>query len=426
MEERFKIIPKVGDREADGSVRFTSHSAGDPYPGVFEIIHNMLAYGKSYGKIRIEPTGDERTCDFVFYNDADSEKLPTYERLLEIASHAGKSISSREGVSLCGVGTEVMALSSRLDAKSTIQTMIEVVKDGEKYGAILTFDGTTQKIKYQMIEPSTYLGENSYKVSFRGCKKLTDSEIRKLKAQISDTMYGKNFKIIFYTDKKTETIEPNDFLYREQLRGTDNYAKYEFALGEEYHNEKIILEMSDVSTIIKNKQGNKHELTSKMDPAFAGLAIRYKGIATVCRGDNSWPAISRTKHPTQNNIRIDITVGDYVFEEIHSECQVKIETTRKFENLTDLDKSPLRIYDVDNNKHSITKIIELIANFIKIHKSDNNSTTNIDNEFQKLIENLNNGIISGEDIKAAIRVLDSVSSRINVSTYKEKVLKQSL
>ena len=48
MEERIKIINETGERNADGSVRFSSHPAGDPMSGIMEMVHNMLTYGKSY------------------------------------------------------------------------------------------------------------------------------------------------------------------------------------------------------------------------------------------------------------------------------------------------------------------------------------------------------------------------------------------
>lgn len=423
MEERIKINAESGERTADGSVRFSSHPAGAPFEGCMEMVHNMLAYGKNKGKIDIVSCGGI-LCNYRFYNNGDGEKLPTYERLKLIGQRAGKTISAQEGVSLCGIGTEVMALSSRPYADSTVTAHINVVRDGMTYGLILSFNGSTKEVSYEMIQPKESNAENSYEVEFKGCKSLLPEEIKNLRAQIADTMYGQNFEIVLSTEEDRYKITPCDFLYRDLLRGTPNYVKYTFTLDKEGMGETLVLELSNVSEIIKGGEGNEYEENSMCSPRLSGGAFRYKNIATVCRGDMGWFAGSSYDkgHSTRNNVRYDITMGDYVFTELHKESQVKTKTTIKLSELKDKFRDDLKIYDENGKEYKVSKIITIITDFISDHKTGGNSEKNIKETNLAINDNFDNGSLTQNDIDSTIKVLQMVSGMMKVETLIKKVL----
>ena len=414
MEERIKIINETGERKADGSVRFSSHPAGDPMSGIMEMVHNMLTYGKSKGTITIEKCGPN-LCNYRFYNDADSDMLPTFEKLKEIASTAGKTISANKGVSLCGVGTEVMGLSSRLYQDNFVSGNIAVVRDGFAYGANLTFNGIDKEITYEIINPKECKAENSYEVVFKNCKMVSNAEIIELKRKIVDTMPDDRIKIIFSTDDERTTLVYRDFLYRNKLAGTENYEKHVFHTED---GEEIVFEIADVAKIIKSGKGNEYEENRMCSPDLSGGAIRYKGIATVCRGNDGWKVTNAYggTHPTRNNIRYDVTIGNYVFHELHKESQVKTKTTITFKDIKDACRDNLKIYDEDENEYELRDIATFIKQFCGKHKSDSNSDKNIEETTLSVSNAVNNGELTMSDINSAQKVLSHVKGRMNTKT----------
>ena len=420
MSERTEIITETGERKADGSVRFSAHSAGNPMAGVMEMIHNLVTYGKSKGKVIMEPCGGDM-CNYRFYNNADIEKLPTFEKLKTIAETAGKSISSNEGVSLCGVGTEVMGLSSRPYADSTVTCQITVVRSGFTYGIILTFKGTSKEILYEIIPPKESDAENSYDVIFKGCKMLSASEVVDLKRRIVDTMPDNGLEIVFLTDEERCVLTHQDFLYRKELVGTNNYKKFSFKLE---NGESLILEISDVADLIKSGRGNEYEDNCQCSPSLSGGTFRYKGIATICRGSMGWKfsGAYSAEHPTRNNIRFDISGGEYVFRELHKESQVKTETVISLKGLKDEFRDTLKIYDENGEEYEISEIPTYIKQFCSEHKTDKNSDKNIQETRTSLSDGVGRGEITKNDIQSAIKVLGYVCGRMNTRTLVEQVL----
>lgn len=414
MEERIKIFNETGERKADGSVRFSSHPAGDPMSGIMEMVHNMLTYGKSKGTITIEKCGPN-LCNYRFYNDAESDMLPTFEKLKEIASTAGKTISANKGVSLCGVGTEVMGLSSRLYPDNIVHGIITVVRNGSTFSTILTFNGIEKEITYEIMSPKECKAENSYEVVFKNCKMLSNAEIIELKRKIVDTMPDDRMKIVLSTDDERTTLVYRDFLYRNKLAGTENYEKHVFHLED---GEEMVLEIADVAKIIKSGKGNEYEENKMCSPDLSGGAIRYKGIATVCRGDDGWKVTNAYggTHPTKNNIRYDVSIGDYVFHELHKESQVKTKTTITFKDIKDACRDSLKIYDEDENEYELRDIAIFIKQFCGKHKSDSNSDKNIEETTLSITKAIDNGDLYPNDINSARKVLSCVKGRMNTKT----------
>lgn len=401
---REKVNPKTGERTADGSVRFAAHAAGHPADGVMEMVHNMLTYGKTKGVIEVRPCG-AGLCNYRFYNNANSTKLPSFEKLCEIASMAGQRISANKGVSLCGIGTEVMGLSARKHANSCINAEIRVVNKKYVYGAHLKFDGKEKKITYSITEPSPCEAENSYEVTFFGCKQLNKTDLAHLKRKIVDTMPSGCFDIKMIVGEETCILSPMDFLYRKKLNGTDNYEKHAFHLE---NGEPVVLELSDVAKLVRSGHGNEYEDPGKTSPELCGGSLRYEGIATICRGDIGWRFCGHKLHSTKHYIRFDLTVGKTIFKQIHQESQIKTTSFVKITDLVDEHNDELKIYDDKGNEYGISYLKDLIEKFVTKHKTDQNSAINIENTNISVMQALREGKITLSDVDSTLKLLGFV------------------
>jgi hypothetical protein len=345
------ILEGQGQRQADPSVRFASHPAGNPMDGLMELSHNMLTYGKKHGKIEIEPTGGN-LCTYRFYNDGDDNNIPTFKRILEISESAGGNMSAQMGLSLCGVGLEVMGLCSRPFAKTVTIGDITVVKDGFEYGTILTFDGENLEIKFDLKYPKKCEGkENSFTVEFRGCKRLTDGEIDELKRKIVDTMSDNGFEIEFSTGKEKCILKYEDFLYEKELKGTDYFKQIDYYLRET--KEPLTLKMADVRDLVNSGKGNKYEVNDDCLPSLSGGTFRIQnGMATICRDKEGWKfsGAYKDKHSTRNRIRFDIIGNKTIFHCLHEESQVKTKTNTSLGEVVDEYGDVLEIVSVETGE----------------------------------------------------------------------------
>ena len=426
QDERFTITSDgrmTCTRAADASVRFTAHPAGHMAEGLMELFHNMFSYGKSYGEVEIKKRcgGEEGYCRL--YNDADVDMLPTFNDIKDIATTAGKSITAGKGVSLCGVGMEVMGLSSRKYAESVVNMRIEVVRNKLAYGLEFKFNGVTKRIDAFIIEPRHSDAANSFQVTVDGeCQCLTDEELLSLERRIVDSMPNNGFTIMFDTDSYKKRLDHVDFLYRKELQGTDNYVKHTFH-AVDYDNEELCLEMADVSSIVNSGKGVSYEEGTNLAPGLSGGAVRHDGIATICRGTEGWKVVGNKIHTTKHNIRFELTVGKAILRKLHQESQLKIMAVNNTNNLTGPNNEVLRLIDENGKTVKITKIKKLIDEFVRQHKTDNKSKKASINVIDVLTEKVKDGETTLDDINATIKVLGfSGDCKMHVSNFREKIL----
>lgn len=417
MEERNKKVNETGERKADGSVRFASHPSNTPLEGVIEVLHNLVTYAKTKGKIIIQEIG-HNLCTYRFYNDATKANVPTFEKLVQIAKNAGKSISSGQGVSLCGIGIEIFGLKCRPTASSTTSVHITVVREKMRYGTILTFNGYTQQVSYEIIEPQSVNAENSFEITGYGCKKLSKNELIMFKRKIVDMM-PKHLTITLTTDESVEVLNHVDFLYRNELMNTENYKRYDFHLS---NGEPLILELSDVGELVKSGKGNKFEEHSTCSPDLSGGVFRYKDIATVCRGDYGWKFAGAYKgtHSTRNNIRFEINGGKYLFTELHKEAQVKSNVEICISELKDEYRDRLKIYDEQGNEYDISIISSLVKEFNAEHKTDKDYEKKSDDQYTFILNKIKGSEISLKQIEDMLNMFNvlNIDEKMKIKTIK--------
>ena len=373
MKTKETEILDKGYRKISEEQRFLNHPSGNLITGAMELVHNLLTYVKKHAWIKIEDCGGG-LCNYHFYNDADSEKLPSFERLREIASKAGKSSSSLEGLSLFGLGTEIAALSCRKRQDSVVPVEIRVVKDGWKYGTNLKYDANEPHglVPYEMVEPEKCDEENSYYVVLRDCiapsNRGKEKEVEKLKRKIVDTMPDNGIEIEFINGEEREILKYEDFLYTEKLKGTDNYKEWTFIL--KHNGEPLTIRIADIADIAKSNEGSKYELRSKCAPDLSGGALRYNGMATICR---SWDIINEKikYHQTYDGIRFEVICGDTIFKEMHRESPAKTKTNMVLTHLKGECRLPITIISVEDGKeYPITYIADILYDFIQKHRND--------------------------------------------------------
>lgn len=441
MQDTFEIKNEKGERTCDPSTRFAAHPSGDVWSGIMEPIHNMLSYGKNTGTITIKDRGDG-LFDYTFFNEGDKRNIPTYDELERIARTAGSSISSRKGVSVCGMGIEVMALSARKSPNSCVTVKIEVTRDRRRYGVNLIYNGEERKVKFEKTsEQPIDTKTNSFEITFSNCawltKRRTSDDINRLVTAIADTMSpnGKMREIVLNHDNKSYTIKPFDFLYREKLEGSENFKSIVLydSKDKSTRNKVAEVEIADVRNVIQGKEGKEeyeyHKGGTKLDPYLSGAALKHNGISTICRGLEGWKFIGKKKiHPTEHNIRVNIEIFDNaLFTQIHEESQVKTKATKQLTDLKGGNNQELKLYDENGKAWKVGEIKKnFIDDFINSHKSGDSkkAKTTAKETADKIMEKVSLGTVSMDEIRSTVNVLGvatGFTARMGISTLKNEL-----
>lgn len=416
--ENLHLELKNGTRQAGNSQRFSSFPFGNPLRGIYEPIDNLLTYGKSSGRLTITNNGNG-TATYSFWNDADAENLPSLEKLTNILSIAGESISSGVGVSLKGEGIEAYAISARPRRNSTVVVKIKIVRNNKTYSGTLIINGKEQKVlytcdkyEYQTDEP------NSFFIVYENVQHLSKKDFLTFKDNIKCKLFylKKKFKFEIVDDNGKEILNPVDMLYRKELKNTNSfYEKKYYFYNEKNEKEFLKIEASDIRNIaVEHSNEIDERFKSKRQPELCGVSIITEdGFTTVNRGKDSWLTIDNSYHSTKNAIRIDVSIGKSMFKWIHSESSIKREATSSFLTIVDSNNEPVIFYDINDNPISTDEIYKDINNFIKNHivilkqnertKINKNVTLEFKKEFndeqiKKIISILNNCTSKGSTI----------------------------
>ena len=382
-----------GNRVADATTRFNSHPSNNPFHSIFEPCDNMLIYGKDKGSIEIVKNG--LRCNYIFTNNADTENLPTFERLESIFKTAGSTISAKMGTSVCGMGIEVFGLECRPTKNSTVICEITIVRDGLIYGGKLYFDGQHNEIRFSLFSPQSTREENKFVIKYINCQTIKKKQAELIKAHLCDKLYFLDhvFNLTFNYYGEEEKLIPADFTYSSVLKGTENYVKREFYFEVERGvTEDITFEFSNTYDIIKQLKGNHIDKKgTKADPNLAGVSIIYGQYVTVCRGDESWRILERNSgHSTLNHVRCNVTIGDYLFSQFHMESQVKNQTNVKLSHLVDKYGQKLVFIDKETGeKLEASKLVKWISSVLGRYETDSISEEQ-KKQLVEVISNCNN------------------------------------
>lgn len=367
-----------GERMADGTSRFNAHPSKNPVHSFLELIDNMLTYARDKGSIKIERNGIN--CNYIFTNNADSEKLLKYEDFKKVMNTAGSSNSTEKlGSSICGMGLEVFGLECRPNKNALVMCELIIVRDGQMYGGKWFFNGLENCVYFRLYKIKPTKESNMFKISYNNCATINKKNLSFLKGKIADKLYhlDHDFELEFDYYGEKEIIAPADLLYRDELCGTDNYVKKEFVF--EYESEKqeeLTVEISNAYDIIKSGNGNYIDtyFGTKAAVPLSGVALVYGQYETLSRGESSWDALGIREHDTLNHVRCDAYIGEYLFKQYHSESQVKAETTVSIKDVVDKYGQPIIFVDKETGiRYTGKELGDMLNKLVYKYRTDKTS-----------------------------------------------------
>lgn len=415
-----------GERMADGTSRFNAHPSKNPVHSFLEPIDNMLTYGRDKGSIKIERNGIN--CNYIFINNADSEKLLSYEDFKKVMNTAGSSNSTEKlGSSICGMGLEVFGLESRPNKNAIVICEITIVRDGLMYGGKWYFNGIENCVYFRLYKTKATKESNMFKISYNNCATITKKNLSFLKAKISDKLchLDHDFELSFDYYGEKEIITPADLLYRDELSGTDNYIKKEFVFEyESGKQEELTIEISNAYDIIKGAKGNYIDTSfgTKAAVPLSGVALIYDQYETLSRGESSWDSLGIREHDTLNHVRCDAKIGEYLFKQYHSESQVKAETTVSIKDVVDKYGQPIIFVDKETGaRYTGKELGDMLNKLVYKYRTDKTSEkekVELINTISSYSEN-NDVLIKIKDLLAPFK-----ESKLKIKTLVEIIDKQ--
>ena len=396
------LTPENGERMADASVRFSAHPAAQPFNSIFEPFDNMLNYGLDSGRIEIMKDG--RLVSYLFENNGLSENIPSYERLHEIVRQAGSGMSTKKGTSICGMGIEVFGLESRPDATSAVRAEIDILRNGERYGATLDFDGFESKIKYQIKSPIRQPGENRFTIKYTGCAAMKPKQIASFRQKACHKLHelGRKYDITLNVYGKKQKLSPVDMLYESELKGTEDFTEKTFYYDYEDRQGSFTIKLADVSNIVKTKSVNPVDKENKeLRPEFSGMYVSYRNGITVHFGASGWSVMDSGVHSTKNGIRGKIEVDEPIFTQLHKESQVKGKTSVNILMLKDECQAELIVRDEEGTEYTMVQVRDWFNDFCYKHASDDENV-----EAKKKCEDIARSL-NPENLGAFIEILNN-------------------
>ena len=376
-------------RKGDASTRYTQYAEKSFNRVKMEPIHNILTYCKTFGSVTINNSCGN-TSTIVFENDGTLSNLPTWERTKQIAENAGKTITTNNGISRCGIGMEAFAWSCRQHYSKSVTMHFVVIRKKLKYGFSMIFDSNDKDgVKATLHEPIPFDAKDNITITYEGIDRVNMASINLWKSQIEDALYllNKNIKFNFTLieengDRIFEVLKPTDYLYKSKLNNTDNFKVFKYYYINPITNktEYLTFEIADV-----------RDIENTCLPELSGGTLIYNGIAAVNRGINGWGLLKNAERydSTKNGIRFNIYAESYVFNQICGNSGIKNEC-RSLRNIVNNDYSKFILFDCDTNeKYSIEDIIKDVEHYIFTHKSDRRNVID-KNEVIKDFNNLKN------------------------------------
>ena len=410
--ERSVRVAQKKERTADATVRFSQHPSGSINDVFMEPIDNALSYGKSYLYIRICPGTAGDTSIYQFFNDADIDDLPTYEKMVEIADTAGKSISAGKGLSICGMGTEAFLMSGRPVESSVVNGIVTINRDGQQYGYELTVNGGNRKVESLTKEPVASSQPNTYKFETSDMQPLKKFEIDEYIYQLKEKLYFKrklvpDFKIKlsieledgYYPVENNGFIVPFDSTMDDKVSDDMKFHKKLYFFNEKDEKEFVDIKINDVS---------KSDDTLKLPPSHSGVAIIYDGLSSVHRGEESFNVLGIKNRRTYTSIRSNVNIGQYMFKHLHSETQVKHRTPRTLWDIKDEYGQSIQFYDEYDNPVLIKDIVNEIKKFCREHANDSQIKRN--NKLTIIVNEVSNNVYIMKNLRVIKEFISVVSN----------------
>lgn len=378
---------KTVTRAGDASTRYTSYPEKSFSRVAMEPIHNMLAYCNKMASITVDISCGN-TTSIIFENDGTLETIPTWERINMIAEKAGKSITTNNGVSRCGIGLEAFAWSCREHYSKPVIMEFLVIRNKMRYGFTMVFDTRNDEgVKATLHEPVYVDAKDKVSISYSGLTRINMNEINVWKTKIKDSLFlsSKDIKFNFITKEDNgnvslETLNSVDLLHKDNLKDTDSFKEFKYMYVNPFttETEYLTFEISDV-----------RDLETYCSPEHSGGALIHNGISAVNRGINGWGILKETERydTTKNAIRFNVYADTFIFNQTCGNSAIKNECRALCHIVNPIDMSDIIFIDCNTNEEcTIKEILKSVDKFIYQHKSDRRNVI----DQNEVINDLNN------------------------------------
>lgn len=325
---------RKGTLESDNSDYFSKWGSRNPELTIREEIDNQIAANPTFAGIRVinKPNG---RCNIESFNDGNT---PTPERM-EKMKCIGKTISDRNGASICGVGQIEGLVAGRKSPQSTGLLSFKSVHNGVVSRFRCMANGKDYTINTENSGPFPIDEPNIVEKSYEGMRDFDEADIEAIKVLVAVKIhpYAKEHPEFTYTVNGEEII-PFSVLYdgiksesikRMEIKG--------FVIN--YHGKEYIVYVGavDIARYVKpdgsrlNKErADKLDMLYKMSPKSGGVFVELGGVNVITGGKESWRFIGRSYHTTHNGQRIWISIPsdgelkDAIFAESPNKSSVSI------------------------------------------------------------------------------------------------------
>lgn len=336
MEDTFFKSNEVrkGILESDNSDYFSKWGSRNPELTIREEVDNQIAANPTFASIVITRKPTCR-CTIDTLNDGN---VPTPERM-EKMNCIGKTISDRNGASLCGVGQIEGLIAGRKSPQSTGILRFKSIYNGLESHFTCVANGKDYTINTENSGPFSTDEPNIVEKSYENMRDFDDSEIEALKVLIAIKIYpyAKEHPDFVYT-VNGENIVPFSILYD----GIENESIKRFDIKDypiQYHGKEYIVKMGavDVARYVKpdgnhldEEHADKLDSLYKMSPKSVGVFVELGGVNVITGGKESWKFIGRSYHTTHNGQKIWIHIPtegelkDAIFAESPNKSSISI------------------------------------------------------------------------------------------------------
>lgn len=325
---------RKGTLESDNSDYFSKWGSRNPELTIREEIDNQISANPTFAGIRIinKPNG---RCTIETFNDGNT---PTPERM-EKMKRIGKTISDRNGASICGVGQIEGLVAGRKSPQSTGVLSFKSVHNGMASHFTCRANGKDYTISTENSGPFPTDEPNIVEKSYEGMRDFDEADIEAIKVLVAVKIYpyAKEHPEFTYIVNDEEII-PFGVLYD----GIDDESIKRMGIKDyvvKYHGKEYIVKAGavDIARYVKpdgnhlnEEHADKLDTLHKMSPKSVGVFVELGGVNVVTGGKESWEFIGKSYHTTHNGQKIwihipsDGELKDAIFAESPNKSSVSI------------------------------------------------------------------------------------------------------
>lgn len=337
MEEKViekRVETRVSSIISDNSNYFSQWGSRNPMLVITEEVDNQIAAKPKYASMKIAPMPGS-LCTIETYNDGI---VPTHERM-ERMNHIGRTVSDRNGASICGVGQIEALVAGRKSPLSVGILEFTSIYNGKQSEFKCIANGKDCTLTVNNTGPSPTDGPNCVMKRYMNMRFIPEDDYEKIKAIIAMKIYpyakeNPDFEYYFNGEK----IKPFGVLYegkRDSAIKRKSVKEYYIS----YHGKEYTYKvgMVDISRYVKpdgqriNKDhADKYDILTNMSDKSSGVFVELGGSNVILGGEESWKFINNRYHSTRSGIRIWISIPsdgelkDAIFAESPNKSSINI------------------------------------------------------------------------------------------------------